>query len=151
MKRFRFPLRPVAVLRAHQENRAREAFASAVHRYVQSEEELARTRVRMRALEAELFSGREKSFRADQAALLLADDRRECGAEGDVERRMISARQEMQQRRTDYVEAHRKLEVVHRLEEKARTVHRRELDREEQAEFDDYAGRRRIKPFLASL
>ncbi len=150
MKRFRFPLRPVAVLRAHQETRAREAFASAVHRYVQSEEELARTRVRMRALEAELFSGREKKFSAGQAALLLSDYRRECASEAEVERQMIAAREQMQQRRTDYVEAHRKLEVVHRLEGKARATHRRELDREEQAEFDDFAGRRRLKPFFAS-
>ena len=35
MKRFRFPLRPVTVLRAHKELRAREAFAAAVHAYVQ--------------------------------------------------------------------------------------------------------------------
>ncbi len=150
MKRFRFPLRPVAVLRAHQETRAREAFASAVHRYIQAEEELARTRVRMRALEAELFSGREKSFRADQAALLLADYRRECASEAEVERQTIAAREQVQQRRNDYLEAHRKLEVVNRLESKARATHRHELDREEQAEFDDFAGRRRIKPFFAS-
>lgn len=151
MKRFRFPLRPVAILRAHQENRAREAFAAAVHSFVKSEEELARTRVRMRALEAELFSGREQTYRADQAALLFADYRRECGTEAEVERQTIAAREEMQQRRNDYLEAHRKVEVVQRLEEKARVVHRRETDREEQAEFDDFAGRRRIKPFTAAL
>jgi Flagellar FliJ protein. len=147
MKRFRFPLRPVAVLRAHLETRAREAFASAMHRYVQSEQDLMRARVRMRALEAELFSGRAQRFRADEAALLLADYRRECGAEVETERRMIAARDEMEQRRKDYIEAHRKLEVVHRLEAKARSAYRREAEREEQAEFDDFAGRRRIKPF----
>lgn len=151
MKRFRFPLRPVAVLRAHRENRAREAFATAVHNYVQAEQELGRTRVRMRALEAALFSGREQTFRAAEAALLLADYRRECAAEVDAERVAIAAREEMQQRRNDYIEAHRKLEIVHRLEDKARAVHRREIDREEQAEFDDFAGRRRIKPFSITL
>ena len=147
MKRFRFPLRPVAVLRAHQEVRAREAFAAAVHRYVQAEEELARTRVRMRALEAALFSGRKTSFRAAEAALLLSDYRRECATEGETERRVIGAREEMQKSRADYLEAHRKVEVVQRLETKARTTHRRECDREEQAEFDDFASRRRVKPF----
>lgn len=151
MKRFRFPLRPVAVLRAHQEARAREVFAAAVHACVQAEEELARTRVRMHALEAALFSGRKATFRAAEAALLLSDYRRECAAEGEMERRVIAARDEMQKRRTDYVEAHRKVEVVQRLETKARTSHRLENDRAEQAEFDDYASRRRTKPFSLAL
>lgn len=145
MKRFRFPLRPVAVLRAHQEARAREAFATAVNAFVQAEEELARTRVRMRALEAALFSGRKETFRAAEAALLLSDYRRECAAESEIERRVNAAREQMQARRADYVEAHRKVEVVQRLETKARTTHRQDCDREEQAEFDDYAGRRRTK------
>lgn len=151
MKRFHFPLRPVAVVRAHRETRAREAFATAVHHYVQAEEELARTRVRMRALEAALFSGRSQSFRAAEAALLLSDYRRECGLETEAEHAVIAARDVMQQKRTDYLEAHRKLEVVQRLEEKARVTHRRATDREEQAEFDDFAGRRRIKPYSVSL
>lgn len=150
MKRFRFPLRPVAVLRAHQEVRAREAFAAAVHSYVQAEDELARTRVRMRALEAALFSGRSATFRAAEAALLLSDYRRECGTEAETERRVIAARDEMQKRRADYVEAHRKVEVIERLETKARGTHRRVCDREEQAEFDDFAGRRRTKPFTSA-
>ncbi len=151
MKRFRFPLRPVAVLRAHRETRAREAFANAVHLYVQAEEELARTRIRMRALEAALFDNRRQTYLAAEAALLLSDYRRECAAEGDAERRAIAARDQMQQRRTDYIEAHRQLEIVNRLETKARATHRREADREEQAEADDFAGRRRVTPFFLSL
>jgi len=146
MKRFRFPLRPVAVVRAHQELRAREQFAAAVHAYVQAEETLARTRVRMRALEAALFSGRNTSYRAAEAALLLADYRRECDAEVATERATIAARDEMHKKREAYLEAHRKVEVVSRLEEKARSAHRRDCEREEQAEFDDFAGRRRLKP-----
>jgi flagellar FliJ protein len=151
MKRFRFPLRPVAVLRAHRETRAREAFAAAVHTYIQAEEDLGRTRVRMHALEAALFSGREMSFRAADAALLFSDYRRECAAEAETERQVFAARDEMQKRREEYLEAHRKLEVVHRLETKARATHRHDCDREEQAEFDDFAGRRRVKPFSFAI
>lgn len=151
MKRFRFPLRPVAVLRAHRETRAREAFATAVHVYIQAEEELGRTRVRMHALEHALFSGRQTSFRAAEAALLLSDYRRECAAEADLERRVIEARSDMQKKREEYLDAHRKLEVVNRLEIKARATHRRDCDREEQAEFDDFAGRRRVKPFSFAI
>lgn len=142
MKRFRFSLRPVAVLRAHRDTRAREAFATAVHLFVQAEEELSRTRVRMRALEGALFSGRQQTFRASEAALLLADYRRECASEVETEGRVTTARDEMHRRRDDYLEAHRELEVVQRLEEKARLNHRHEVDHEEQAEADDFANHR---------
>lgn len=150
MKRFRFPLRPVAVLRAHREIRAREAFAAAVHHYVQAEESLARARVRMNALEAALFSGRSTTFRAAEAALLLADYRRESTGEVEAERAVIAAREEMQKRRAEYLDAHRKLEVVKRLEAKARLEYRRECDREENALMDDLASQRRLKPFSVS-
>lgn len=145
MKRFRFSLRPVAILRTHRDTRAREAFATAVHLYVQAEGELNRTRVRMSALEGALFSGRQQTFRAAEAALLLSDYRRECAAEAEAEKRMTAARDEMHRRRDDYLEAHRELEVVQRLEEKARINYRRETDREEQAEADDFANHRRIR------
>lgn len=151
MKRFRFPLRPVAVLRAHRETRAREAFATAVHLFVQAEEELSRTRVRMRALEAALFTGRQERFRAAEAALLLADYGRECASEAEAEARVVAARDEMHRRRDEYLEAHRALEVVQRLEVKARATHRREVDREEQKEADDFAGQRRIKPMSVTV
>ncbi len=142
MKKFRFPLRPVAVLRAHRELRAREAFAAAVHAYMLSEEELAGVRSRVARFEAELFAGRRERFSAADEAQALAAYRRECAAEAEAERAMIAARAKMGERRAEYLEAHRKLEVVNRLETKARTEHRLEANREEQAEFDDYAGRR---------
>jgi flagellar protein FliJ len=142
MKRFRFSLRPVAVLRAHRELSAREAFAASVHAYVKSEEELAGARARLRAFEAALFEERHERFSAVDQAQSLAAYRRECAGEAEAERAMIAARDAMQQRRIEYVEAHRKLEVVKRLEAKARAVHRYETGREEQAEFDDFANRR---------
>ena len=151
MKRFRFPLRPVAVLRAHREVRAREAFAASVQQYVDAEEALGRARVRMRALEAALFSGRGNTYRAAEAALLLADYRRECEGEAAAEKAVIEAREQMHKRRADYLTAHQDLEVVHRLEEKARTAHRRDCEREESAELDDLASRRRAKTFSLSL
>ncbi len=142
MKRFRFPLRPVAVLRAHHELRAREAFAAAVHVYVQAEAELAATRARVALCEAELYASRRDRFDASAAAEAFAAYRRECTAEATAERDVIAKRATMNQRRGDYLEAHRKLEVVNRLEEKARDVHRLDTLREEQIELDDFAGRR---------
>lgn len=142
MKRFRFYLQPVAVLRAHREVRAREAFAASVHAFVKSEEELARIRERVAGVEAGLSAGRRGSFSAADEAYAIAAYRRECAAEADSERAMNAARAVMAQRRAEYLDAHRKLEVVKRLEEKARRAHRQEAGREEQAEFDDFAGRR---------
>ncbi|MES2696686.1 MAG: flagellar export protein FliJ [Verrucomicrobiota bacterium] len=142
MKRFRFPLRPVAVLRAHRELRAQEAFGAAVHAFVIAEKELAATRERVARYEAALSAGRGGCFSAADQARALAAYGHECNAELASERSMIAARTTMGQKRAEYLEAHRKLEVVKKLEEKARTEHRLEANREEQAEFDDFAGRR---------
>ena len=153
MKRFRFPLRPVAVLRAHREMRAREAFAAAVHIYVKSEEELAAVRSRVARFEAALFDGRRERFSASDEAQTLAAYRRERASEAETERAMIAARAAMQERRSEYLDAHRKVEVVKRLEEKSRAAHRLECNREEQAEFDDFAGRRAVatrRPLFSS-
>ena len=142
MKRFRFPLRSVAVLRAHREMRAREAFGTAVHAYVKAEEALAEARARLARFESALFAGRRERFSAADEAQALAAYRNECVAEAETERALVAARALMQQRRGEYLEAHRKVEVVKRLEEKARANHRLDHNREEQAEFDDLALRR---------
>jgi flagellar FliJ protein len=151
MKRFKFPLRPVAILRAHREVRAREAFAAATQRHAAAQEEARRVAARMRALEAALAEGRKKNFRGAEAALLLCDYRRECGAEAEAERLVVVARVEMLKARAEYLEAHRELKVVERLEEKARSIHRVETLRTEQSELDELAGQRRVQPFSVSL
>jgi flagellar FliJ protein len=151
MKRFRFPLRPVAVLRAHKEVKAREAFALALQKLSAAQEEFQRVGVRMRALEAALFNGRTNTFRPAEAALLLSDYRRECATEAEAERLVITTRAEAGKARTEYLEAHRQLKVVNRLEEKARDSHRLENNRIEQAELDELAGNKREQPFALSL
>lgn len=142
MKRFRFPLRPVAVLRAHRELRAREAFALAVHVYVQAEERHAATRKRVAELAEVLFLGRDGTYLAAEAASLFRAYRAECEEEVQVERSVIEARAAMQQRRVEYLEANRQLKVVQRLEEKARGTHRAEVNRAEQSALDEFAGYR---------
>ena len=140
MKRFRFPLRPVAVVRAHKELRAKEVFAAAIHLYVQAEERLAVTRAKIVQLEDTLFAGRGGRFMATEAAGLYRVYRAERQAELKVERDVIEARDLMARRRSEYLDAHRQLEVVNRLEEKARTHHRAESLRHEQAQIDEFAG-----------
>lgn len=139
MKKFRFPLQPVGVLRAHEELRAREVFAAAVHRYVQAEERLAALRQRVAGLAEVLFHGRSDRFLAADAAALLRVYRSECHAVMEAERDVIEARDDMQARRKDYIEANRRLRTVQRLEEKARERHRLENLRAEQGEIDELA------------
>jgi flagellar FliJ protein len=140
MKKFRFPLQPVGMLRSHQELRAREIFAAAVHRYVQTEERLAALRQRVAELAEVLFHGRSDRFLAADAAALLRVYRSESNAVMEAEREVIEARDAMQQRRQEYIEANRRLRIIQRLEEKARERHRLDLLRGEQAELDELAG-----------
>jgi flagellar biosynthesis chaperone FliJ len=48
----------------------------------------------------------------------------------------------MEQHRREHLEAHRRLEVIRRLEGRARAAHRFESARLEQAELDDFSSRR---------
>ncbi|HEY8995987.1 MAG TPA: flagellar export protein FliJ [Lacunisphaera sp.] len=145
MKKFRFPLQPVGVLRTHQELRAREVFAAAVHHYVQAEEKLAALRKRTAELADVLFHGRSGQFLAADAAALLRVYRGECQAVIEVEVEVIQAREAMQTRRQEYIEANRRLKIVQRLEEKARAKHNLAAQRASQDELDELAGFRAFR------
>lgn len=139
MKKFHFSLRSVAVVRAHFELRAREAFASAVQVHALAEDRLATIRAHVAELESILFAGRRDRFSAPEAAAFYRAYRAECAKEIEAERQVITAQAAMATARTAYLEAHRKLKVVQRLEEKARASHRREVARAEQGELDEFA------------
>lgn len=145
MKKFRFPLQPVGVLRAHQELRAREIFAAAVHAYVQAEEHLTVLRKRVADLAEVLFHGRSTRFLAADAAALQRVYSRECDAVAVAERELSEVRAVMQQRRAEYIEANRRLKTVKTLEDKSREHHRVEVLRAEQAELDELAGFRSFR------
>ena len=150
MKRFRFPLRPVAVLRAHRQARAREAFAASVHTYVEAEEKLATLRAQLRELEAIMHDGRRASFRAADEVSFWGAYRLACTEELTAERLMIEARALMEERRQQYLECHRAVKVVEKLEQKARTNYRLETDRAAQVELDELAGFRVARRLAAS-
>jgi flagellar export protein FliJ len=143
MKKFRFSLRPVSIVRAHRETRAREVFAASVQSFIRSEEDLAQVRTRIAQFGATIFASRRERFEASEHAICLAGYRRECAAEIPAEKAVFLARSEMERRRAEYIEAHRHMEAVNKLEEKSRAAHRLDLNREEQAEFDD-RGRLRV-------
>jgi flagellar FliJ protein len=150
MKKFRFPLRPVAVLRAHRQARAREAFAASVHAYVAAEENLAAIRARQAGLETVMHDGRRATFRAADEAAFWGAYRRVCEEVIVAERGLIEARTRMEERRQEYLEAHRAVRVVEKLEQKARRAHRQEGERESQQELDEMGGFRVARRLAAS-
>lgn len=146
MKRFRFSLQPLAVVRAHREQQAKGIFATAVQAHAQTQDELAMTRARVAAFEAALNAGRQQAFSAATAAEALHAYRAETVQEKQAEHAVETAKVALEERRAEYIAAHRQLEVVRRLEEKARAAHRAENARAEQSEFDDFASRRAMRP-----
>lgn len=142
MKKFRFPLRPVAVLRAHHQARAREAFAAAVHAYVQSEELLATVRSSREELATVMQDGRRTTFLAAAEVAFLGAYRRICAETITAERAVTEARATMEERRNQYLETHRAVKVIEKLEQKALTDYRLQNEWESQLELDELAGLR---------
>lgn len=142
MKRFRFPLRPVAVMRADRELRAREALAAALEVCRQGQERLLAVRGRLSDLETVMRAGRTGTFRAADAVAAGHAYRRECGAELEAQKQLAAAQAAMEKRRSACIEANRDLKVIVKLEEKARGRHRDETMRAEQIEIDETASRR---------
>jgi flagellar export protein FliJ len=151
MKHFRFPLQPVARLRAHYELRAREAFASAVKTRAEAERELTRASASVVALEAVVIAGRRQHFSAAGEALNLGAFREQTAVEAQAAQAKKAAQAAMEQRRREYIEAHRRLDVMDRLEAKAKAAYRLEINREEQAEFDDIASQRLARKTISNL
>ena len=145
MKSFRFPLRPVAIVRANIELRAREALATALKAAAAAEERLALNRARARDLEEIIFDGRRIRFRASDEAAFFQEYRRVCAAAMETERLVIAAQAEVRKRRDACVEANRQVKVVARLEEKARASHRTAWRYAEQQEIDEIAGFRAFR------
>jgi flagellar protein FliJ len=150
MKKFRFPLQPVGILRTHQELKAREEFAAAVHAYVQVEEKLGRLRARTAELAELLARGRTDRFIAADAAALLRVYRNECQAVLALELEVAEAREKMQLKRNAYIDANRRLKIVQRLEEKARANHSLAVQRASQEELDELAGFRAFRQLSLS-
>jgi flagellar FliJ protein len=139
VKRFQFPLRPVAVVRAHRELRAREALAAAIQVCVRADERLAQARARVAELENAISADRLKNWRAAAAAAAQQAYRRECGGEAEALKQVSQARAAMEKRREVYLEANRQVKAVAKLEEHARSAHYLEMLRAEQGELDEIA------------
>jgi flagellar FliJ protein len=150
MKRFRFALRPVAIVRAEKELRARQALAEALGRQRAAEDALAQAQRCAQGLEQLIAAGRRGSFRPDIEAMHLEGYRQAVAGEVEAARQLAAARAEVGRRRSASIEAHRQLKVVSRLEERARAAYRLEALRAEQAELDEQASLRSSKRVICA-
>jgi flagellar export protein FliJ len=150
MKRFHFNLRPVAVIGSHHKQKARELWGHAVRVYDETTAKLGRIRARKGEFETALLAGRQVRFDAAAEAPALIAYRNVCTEEAEAVRETNAAYLAMIERRTAYINAHRRLEVVRKLEAKAQLAHRAAAQRVEQAEFDDFAGRNAFRKLLVA-
>jgi flagellar FliJ protein len=150
MKRFFFPLRSVAVLRAHRQARAQEIFAAAVHAYVQAEEAQSRVVAQQRTLAEIIATGRRATFSAADEISFWGAYRSACAEQVIAEHAVIAARVTMEKRRAEYLEAHRAVKVIEQLEHKARVDYRRASERTAQNELDELAGLCRARRIAAT-
>lgn len=150
MKKFRFPLRPVAILREHHQARTREIFAAAVGAFNKTEDQLAAKRSERSGLETLMQNGRREKFRVADEISFWDAYRRVCDEEVKAEQLVREARVVMEEKRLIYLEAHRAVKVVEKLEHKARTEHRLGVDREAQLESDELSGLRVARRVAAS-
>jgi flagellar export protein FliJ len=149
MKKFTFPLRSVATLRAHREHAAREALAAALRVCTDLEVRLAAARMCLNEMEQLRSAGRSGCFRpADDVAFFHAY-RLQWASEEELRKQFAASVAHADKRRDACVEANREVKAIQRLESTALSAHRAGLGRAEQAEYDEHAGRRaaRRKPF----
>jgi len=137
MKKFRFPLRTVAVVRNLSELRARENFSKAFQVYSEIESRLQASRARVSQLEDMLRSGRTASFRASDQVTFMSAIRAEAINATKIEAELTASRKTLEAARQAWLETRRDVRIIEKLEGQARLEHRQELEREIQADLDD--------------
>lgn len=139
MKRFRFRLESIRNLRDVAERKAREGFGMAQQQVLIAQQAVEAAEVRRSELNAAISSARTGSFRPSEqvsglAALGQAD--REVAEAG---RKLVEVEKARDQAREGWLTARRALQVMQKLEERARLAHREARDKAEQTLLDEIA------------
>lgn len=142
MKRFKFTLRSVSILRTHKEMRAREALAGAIGALAEAQGRLESVQAGLAEMAAIKSASRLGRFRADEEVNFFRAYVLESAKERESRKQVAAAAAEAETRRNACMEANRELKAVERLEAKQIEQHRAEVFRAEQAEFDEMSGRR---------
>lgn len=139
MKRFRFRLESVRALRALAETAARERFGAAQMRLAAAREAFRLATKRRMRLAEEINAARASAFRPSEQTAALAALGTARLAEHDAARAEAGAVSVVETARGEWLAARRRLQVVQRLEERARRAHQEAADRAEQAQLDELA------------
>ncbi len=146
MKKFHFPLEPVATLRNLQEMRASEAFAVTNRRVAECGEQLDRQQLRVAQFVEAVIDQRSTGLPAAMQASFLHAYRRELDQEAEVGRALEQARTEQEKARQHWIDAHLQVRLVDKLRLRARERFRAELIRFEQRQLDDRLPRGELFP-----
>jgi flagellar biosynthesis chaperone FliJ len=137
MKRFRFPLRSVGVVRSAHEMRRREQLSAAIQAEAQAERARDAVRQELRELESVMAAARGTRFRATEQIAFLEAQRRLVDREREAAAALLKASEQREECRVAWLLARRDLRLVENLEQRARAAHRREEEREAQLALDD--------------
>ncbi len=137
MKKFRFPLEPVATLRNLQEMRASEAFSSANRRVVACDEALADQRMRVAQFVESLIVRRATGLPGGMQASFMQAYQRELAEEKAAGDALVEAERAQESARRQWIDAHLQVRLVEKLRTKARERFQIELVRFEQRQLDD--------------
>jgi flagellar export protein FliJ len=141
MKRFRFPLQPVATLRDRQEMLARQQFARAVQEAARCAAALDDATARVDALVAALLDGRAGRHGGAVHAAHLAAHQLEVQAAARAAAALAAAEHARETARQRWLEARLQVRLIENLRERARTRHLAETFRAEQVQLDERAPR----------
>jgi flagellar export protein FliJ len=139
MKRFRFRLEAVRTLREVAERGQREAFGAALQRYATAEAAVQAAVQARRELFDHVAGTRSGVFRPSEQTAGLEALRQAAHREAAAEKDRQEAATARDRARETWLEARRALQIIERLEEKARAEHREAADKAEQSLLDELA------------
>lgn len=136
--RFNFGLERVREIRAHDEDRAKEAFAASLAHRVQGAAMLVEATTRLGDAQAAQREGVPTRSATDLVAMQAWLERVERSKQ-DAERELATRESELAARRQSLAEASRRRQALERLKERRRAEHMLAASRAEAIELDEIA------------
>ncbi len=137
MKKFRFSLSSVMVVREAREALRKEVFVGALRGATDAETAVQKVIEEGAALAVALAASRAGTYSASLQVSGVVAEQRIARTEVEARSVLSKARQLLEQRRTEWLAARRDLRLLQRLKDRAKERYRTDLAREEQRELDD--------------
>lgn len=141
MRRFRFRLQSLLVLRELRESQAATVLAQKLEQQRCLEQALAQAQASSEVARANLLQTEGKRIAAQDHTAALADFDRMVAQERSAEKTLLAHAKELELARLAWAEAGKELKVVNNLRGKAEERHFHEAAHRDQAEMDAAAGR----------